>query len=224
MKRDTEWESELAETPLLRSLRDRPLFFQVPAQYFADWDEKIMSLTASEAEYAESERQNWPKGTPFQVPNDYFEQLPDLRFRESLPKGEVFQAPDGYFDTLQDQLAARLTEDQTSESTTIKRPLWRRMGLVGVAVAAAVLSIFLFRGVRSEHIAPQQWQDFSEDELLAQVDYMDTDLIVELVDEEALPSLGWGDDLTEEELDMLLEEMDPEELLDMAQEGIVSPE
>ena len=223
MKHDKAWEAELQEAPLLRSLRDKEAFFQVPETYFGEWEERVSSICASEAEHATLADKKWPKESPFQVPEGYFEQLSDGREHQEdsiiqLPKENVFQTPPGYFDQLSASVAASIEAENEAETTTV-RPMWRRPGFVGLAVAAVIACILLIRGIGQQDVVPSGWQDFSEEELLAQVEYMDTDLIMEMISDEELPSLNLGSDFTEEEVEALLEDMDPEELLEMAGEG-----
>lgn len=90
--------------------------------------------------------ENWqsklPKGSGFEVPEGYFDQVEDqfsAKLREaSLPKSSGFEVPEGYFNTLEDKILENVELPKKGKVISLKS---RIIQISSVAAAIAILFV-----------------------------------------------------------------------------------
>ena len=127
----------------------------------------------------------------------------------------IYQVPDGYFDELPMRIQTRMRPEPAGHGVLFPRLYWQWM-VSGVAAAVMVwivaiytpmddVPVDLLAEVSTEAIITYlQDSELTTDELLATVDYGDVEL-----DMDVTPEL-LNEELTNEELDQLLDEVDLE--------------
>lgn len=126
-----------------------------------------------------------PKRMPYQVPQDYFEELPS---RISLHKKDRHMAPHivpkGYFDNLPEQMLEKLKQEQDYQAPKAKRIdiSWRSISLAAAAVIIILISIGVYQAPKEQPLSvAENLEQVSDDKILAyledNIDDYDVDLI-----------------------------------------------
>jgi hypothetical protein len=133
----------------------------------------------------EQEHSNeWPKENAFDIPENYFQELPESIKHRIFPTEEkqtlyqlkdvdVFLIPEGYFNHLPKQIAAKTTERKpVIRVFTLKRLLYYSAAAVAVIAVGIVL---LFNKQEPKHLT---WEHIGEDEMAA---YLENDLSLDVL-------------------------------------------
>ncbi len=162
------------------------------------------------------------------IPKDYFNKFPDRlssriealeeNIKESAPllykigKAEPYQVPATYFDQLKAQI-----EKQTSGPKERKIGLyrWSSIAAIGALLVAAILVFSLQDKESEDGLMANRVIEHIENDL----DYVDDELLYELVTLEETEELSEDLDLSEQEIelyfDYILDDMTDEELSDL---------
>ena len=188
-----EWQKELEETPLLRSLR-RETPFRPPEGYFD-------RLHAELEQTAEDEQ--------------VLENAPLLA---SLPKCNLFQVPGDYFNHLPLRISA-LLELIPSREVNQQRALWRMSPRYSLAIAAAIALLVVIGIWLRPTSDPLQLDELSTEDLVAVIEWegVPAETIVEVLGEEHLLTVESESEeaVSEDELSEQLQHLEEGELEDM---------
>ncbi len=163
----------------------------------------------------------------FKEPEGYFDRIPDIlkdRLAEQDPIESApllsglepkvyFQAPAGYFDTFPDRIQSLIAP---SPRMTIHR-LWKQAIRPQYVLSVAAVVLLFVLGVWVMPPAQSvESSDLTSEELLAMVDMdaFDTEMLLEILGEEAIESVGLLEEweIPESEVSDLLNEMDLDDI------------
>ncbi len=191
------FDHELEDSPILRSLKEKSSGeYQAPDHYFDQMQASLMDKLEDEEILAQAPAlQRAGKGFPFAVPTGYFDSLPG-RIRQKI-------------------------EGMSSPRVVSMRARW---GYATLALAAALALLLLLRSAVPQEASTAgdalAWEEIPTEDLLALVveENYDDDMIFEVLgDEHELLEGITSDqleveDLSSDELDQLLDDIDLEDL------------
>lgn len=160
--------------------------------------------------------------SPFLEPEDYFDQFSERldsqlekeshEILDQIPRQEIFQVPKGYFSQLPQQIVEKVSPSPPQVGRVRRiRPYW-----LAAAIAASFTLLLWFQpwsnGTTDSLANP--FADFSEAEMIEALsnEGIESGQLLAMVELEALDLSPDFDELETEEIERMLEEIDPAEL------------
>lgn len=230
-------ESWKEEAPFLASLDKPEQEFDTPQGYFDDLPGKVMSkLSESDGSNWEEEAPllaSIERESADEAPEGYFDDLPSTIMAKiaalseeeeweaeaptlaAIDKTEKDDVPEGYFDELPQKVLDRIDQEKGKKTA----PGRNRM-MIWFSAAAAIILLLTVGYFTLSTSTPQESEIFAEVEQLTEDEILNAiemgeisdDEILELMGDQALASLSFTQEISDEDLEPYLEDIDLEDL------------